>query len=395
MLILNGKCLRWSFGLEKTGLPKKNCLTGVYEMDLPIKEHLKKVIRFKNSAEKRLKYLRLDKNEAAPLFSKEFVNALREEITPDFLTAYPEVAGLQEKIAESLKCNSDNIYVTAGSDAGIKSAFEVFVEKGDRVVLLDPTYAMFYVYADIFEAELQKVSYTCDLSLSAESVIATIKEFKPKLVCIANPNSPTGTVLPSEGIKKIAQCSFENKSVLLIDEAYYPFYPVTALGLIKEFPNIIVTRTFSKAMALASARLGYVAGGDEIIEALHKVRPMYETNAFAVKFAELILDNPEVLEKNLQEVKAAKKYVETELTEMGVSYFESHANFMLLDVGSYEKSVEIGKAMKERKILIKAGFTDENLKNCIRISVGTCDDMRRFIDNFKQVIISTQCNYKS
>ncbi|MFH1846189.1 MAG: histidinol-phosphate transaminase [Candidatus Omnitrophota bacterium] len=364
-------------------------------MELPIKEHLKKVSRVKNSSEKRLDYLRLDKNEAPAVFSQEFINNLRKEITPDFLTAYPEVDILQEKIAKSLNCEKDNIYVTAGSDAGIKAAFEVFVGKGDRVVLLDPTYAMFYVYAGIFGADLERVNYNKDLTLSVDSVIEKICESKPKLACIANPNSPTGTILPPEDIRRIADCCFENKSVLLIDEAYYPFYPVTALGLIKEFPNVIVTRTFSKAMALASARVGYVAGASEIIEMLYKVRPMYETNAFAVKFAEIIMDNPEVLEQNLKEVETAKKYLESQFDELGFPYFKSYANFMLIDVGSYEKSVKIGKAMKEQKILIKAGFTDENLKNCIRISVGTREDMKRFIDNFKQVIISIQGIYKS
>ncbi|MBU0684148.1 MAG: histidinol-phosphate aminotransferase family protein, partial [Candidatus Omnitrophica bacterium] len=291
-------------------------------MDLPIKEHLKKVERFKNSAEKRLDYTRLDKNEGIAVFTEKFMDILKKEITPDFLTAYPEIYSLQEKIAKSLKCGNDNIYVTAGSDAGIKAVFEVFVEKGDVVVLLEPTYAMFYVYAGIFEAKLEKVTYDKDLSLSADSVIKKISDFKPKLVCIANPNSPTGTILPPDDIKKIALSACENKSILLIDEAYYPFYPITALELIKEFSNVIITRTFSKAMALASARLGYVVGADKIIEALRKVRPMYETNAFAAKFAEIIMNNPEVLKKNLKEVKMAKKYVESELDEMGISYFK-------------------------------------------------------------------------
>ena len=115
-------------------------------MDLPIKEHLKKVTRVKNSAVKRLDYMRLDKNEGIAVFSEEFMGILKKEITPEFLTAYPEIDSLQEKIAKSLDRETDNVYVTAGSDAGIKAAFEVFVQKGDKVLLLDPTYAIFYVY---------------------------------------------------------------------------------------------------------------------------------------------------------------------------------------------------------------------------------------------------------
>jgi len=355
-------------------------------MDLPIKEHLKKIARVENSAEKRLDYTRLDKNEGIAVFSEKFMDILKKEITPEFLTAYPEIDSLQKKIAKSLGRETDNVYVTAGSDAGIKAAFEVFVRKGDNVMLLDPTYAMFYVYAGIFEAKLVKTGFDKNLSLDAGKIIRVIEEHKPKLICIANPNSPTGTIIEPEEIEEIASSSFNAGSVLLIDEAYYPFYPVSALGLTGKYPNIIVTRTFSKAMSLASARLGYVAGAPEIIDALRKVRPMYETNAFAVKFAEIIMDNPDIINKNLEEVKRAKKYVESELDNMGIPYYKSYANFMLIDVGSYEKSVEIGKAFRVRKILIKSAFRDDNLRRCIRISIGSMEQMAGFMKNLKEVL---------
>jgi len=355
-------------------------------MDLPIKEHLRKVSRVKNSAIKRLDYMRLDKNEGVAVFPPEVIDAFRKEITPDFLAAYPEVDSLQKKIANQLGLETDNVYVTAGSDAGIKAAFEVFAGKGDSVILLDPTYAMFYVYAGIFEVELVKVGFDKNLSLDNEEIIRMIDTHKPKLICIANPNSPTGTILTSEEMEKIASHAFKQKSILLIDEAYYPFYPVSALGLIEKYPNVIVTRTFSKAMSLASARAGFAAGQVEIIEALHKVRPMYETNAFAVKFAELVMDNPEMIDKNLKEVTLAKKYVEGRLEELGLTYFKSYANFMLIDVGSFEKSVEIGKALMKKQILIKSGFCDENLKQCIRISIGSISQMENFMANLEEVL---------
>jgi len=149
---------------------------------------------------------------------------------------------------------------------------------------------------------------------------------------------------------------------------------------------VVITRTFSKAMSLASARAGFALGQEKIIEALHKVRPMYETNAFAVKFSELIMDNPEMIDKNLNEVKAAKEYVEARLGELGLKFFKSYANFILIDVGSFDKSVEVGKALMKRKILIKSGFSDENLKQCIRISMGNIDQMKNFIKNLEEVL---------
>lgn len=355
-------------------------------MELPIKEHLKKVKRVKNSTVKRLDHMRLDKNEGLAVFPPEIIDAFREEITPDFLTAYPEVDSLQGKIADQLGLGKDNIFVTAGSDAGIKAAFEVFVRKGDKVMLLDPTYAMFYVYAGVFEAELIKIRYDKNLVLDAGEISRIVEEHKPKLICIANPNSPTGTILSPEEMEKIASSTFDEGSVLLIDEAYYPFYPVSAVNLIGKYPNIIVTRTFSKAMSLASARAGFAVAQAGMIEALQKVRPMYETNAFAVKFAELIMDNPDMIDKNLKEVTSAKKYVEGRLEELGLKYFKSYANFMLIDVGSFERSVKIGRALMDRKILIKSAFSDENLKRCVRISIGSIEEMKRFIKNLEEVL---------
>ncbi|MFH1305909.1 MAG: histidinol-phosphate transaminase [Candidatus Omnitrophota bacterium] len=334
----------------------------------------------------RLEYLRLDKNEDIIGFPPEFVDALKKEITSDFLSAYPETGSLYRKIADHVGLDVKNIYVTAGSDAAIKAVFEVFVKKGDNVVLLDPTYAMFYVYADMFQARLVKISYDKDLSLSAEDVIKAIDEYAPALVCIANPNSPTGTVISPKGIKDIACAAAKHDSVVLLDEAYYPFYADSSIGLVRGNPNLVVTRTFSKAMGLASARIGFAAAGEKMIGALGKVRPMYETNAFAVKFAEVIMDNYHLVEKNLAEVKKSKRFLEEQLRAKGIPHFKSHANFILIDVGSFERSVRIGKALFDRKILIKSGFKDPALRNCIRISIGSVEQMTRFMENLEDVI---------
>jgi len=356
------------------------------DMILPIKEHLADLERVKNPAATRFGYLRLDKNENTVGFPRKFIEKLKDVIDSDFLTAYPEPGFLYRKIAEWFGCGEENVYVTAGSDAGIKAVFEVFVKKGDTVVLLDPTYAMFYVYTGMFQGNLVKIRYGKDLSLSAEDIVKAINKNMPKLVCIANPNSPTGTILPSEDIEKIVDTAACAGSIILLDEAYYPYYPVSSSGLIRRYSNLVVTRTFSKAMGLASTRLGFAAGQSGIIESLHKVRPMYETNAFAVKFAELILDNYHLVEEGISEVNKAKMYVEDQLSDLKIPYFKSYANFMLIDAGSPEDAVKIKNVLYSRKILIKAGFDDEALKSCIRISIGSVSQMEHFMKNFVEVL---------
>lgn len=356
---------------------------------IPVKAHLRNLLRIQNPMA-RAGCLRLDKNEGIIGFEEEFIESLRQEITSDFLTTYPKVNTLYQKIARWVGCNEDDIYITAGSDAGIKAMFEVFVEPGDAVALLSPTYAMFYVYTQMFQGRLIEIRYKKGLSLSTEDVLQVIYKHRPKLVCIANPNSPTGTILPQEGLKKIVDVAAGQNSVVLLDEAYYLFYPVSSINLIHDYTNLVITRTFSKAMGLAAARLGFVAGHADIIKYLQKVRPMYETNAFAVRFAELILDSPDLIEKNVQETMKGKQYLEEELDKLGIPYFKSYTNFILIDVGSFEKSVQLGNALYQEKILIRSGFKDEVLKNCIRVTIGNVKQMEFFVEKFKEAFYSLE-----
>jgi len=356
---------------------------------LPVKEHLKKLERVPNPAETRHKFLRLDKNENILGFPPEFMAILRREITPDFVNTYPELDALYEKIARWVGCHRENIYITAGSDAAIKATFEVFVEPGDKVALISPTYAMFNVYVPMFRGQLIEVSYKAGLSLSGEDILKVLGENRPKLMCLANPNAPTGTVLPLGDLKNIIVVAQEQDTVVLVDEAYYLYYPETVINLINDHPNLIVTRTFSKAMGLASVRLGFAATHLETIKYLQKVRPMYETNAFAVKLGELVLDNLYIVERNLKELRQGKKYLENELDKMSIPYFKSYTNFLLIDVGSFERSVQVRKGLYERNILIKGGFHDSVMKKYVRVTLGNIEQMKFFVDSFKEVFRST------
>jgi histidinol-phosphate aminotransferase len=356
---------------------------------IPAKQHLKSLERIRNPAA-RSGYLRLDKNEGIAGFDREFVARLREEITEDFLTTYPDVSSLYQKLARWLGCRQENIYITAGSDAAIKAAFEVFVEPGDTVALLSPTYAMTYVYIQMFRAKPVEIHYREDLSLSGEVVLQTLRENRPKLLFIPNPNSPTGTVIEQEDLRKIIEVAAEQATIALIDEAYYLFYPESAIDMINQYPGLVVTRTFSKAFGLASARLGFAAAHEKTIGFLEKVRPMYETNAFAARFAEMVLDSPEIIEKNVREVMNGKQFLESELDKLGIPHHKSYTNFILIDVGSFARSVRIGEELRRKRILIKSGFKEDLLSKCIRVTIGNQEQMALFLKEFQEVYYATE-----
>lgn len=352
---------------------------------MEIKNHLRNLERLTNP-EQRQRYLRLDKNENLATFPEAFIKTIHQKITADFISVYPEFNSLCNSIANWIGCREENIYITAGSDAAIKSAFEVFVNPDDKIALLNPTYAMYYVYTRMFQAELLKIDYKDNLSLDVKDVLRCIREKKPKLLCIANPNSPTGTIILPQDLKTIVDTASKYKTVVLVDEAYHLFYPHTVVDLITKYPNLIVTRSFSKALGLASLRLGIAVGCKTMVANLLKVRPMYETNAFAALIGKTLLDNYALVTSNVNKTLEGKAYLEKQLDKMGIKYYKSYANFIVIDVGSYRKSCQIVKEMKKRKILIGTGYKHPGLNTCIRVTVGPKEYMRKFLRELQKLL---------
>jgi histidinol-phosphate aminotransferase len=191
---------------------------------------------------------------------------------------------------------------------------------------------MFEVYADLFRGEMKKITYKSDLSLSIEEMLGSITQ-KTKLIALPNPNSPTGTIVRREDILNLLKHAEAVGVVVLIDEAYYPFYPHTTIDLIDEYQNLIVTRTFSKAFGLASVRLGFAAAHPETIKNLSKFKPIYEVNSFAVLFGCAALKHPEWIEQRVQEVLKGRRYLESEMNRLGLKTYPTYTNFMHIEVG--------------------------------------------------------------
>jgi len=351
-----------------------------------VKNPLKNLERIKNPSNKRQEYLRLDKNESTIPFPEDFILQLREEITADFLSVYPELEPFYCRLARWLEVEESSLYIAAGSDAAIKAVFEVFIEPGDNVVLISPTYAMYYVYTKMFDGRLVEIDFPEGLDLKPSDVLEVLEKNKIKLLCIANPNSPTGTIFSSSDLVKIIDAAEKKGTIVIIDEAYYGYYNNSAVSLISRYKNIVITRTFSKALGFASARVGIALGSREMIAALHKVRPMYEINAFGARCISKMLDRPEIIENNISLALEGKRYLEQELSRIGVPYFMSYANFILIDVGSFKRSAAIVQEMRNRKILIGGPFRHPCINSCIRVTVGSKGQMESFFNNLLDIL---------
>lgn len=346
-----------------------------------IKRRILNLNRFPRKSGSRRNYLRLDKNEGLVKWQRPALKWIFDSIASDEISMYPQAEALYRKLAKYLGISEENILLTNGSDGGIKSAFEAFISPGDKVLILDPTYAMYDVYIGMFGAKKVGIEFNNDFTVDSEKMLKLLSR-GIKLVAIANPNSPTGTVFSSDFLLKLIKRAGRLGAVVLIDEAYYHFYPQTLVRYVRKFRNLIVLRTFSKAWGAASLRLGYAIACKEIIDALSKVRPMYEAHMFAIKTAQYLLDHPRRLNEYLRFEKEGKKYLLEGLRGLGFASRTGYANFVL--VKAQGKRRQIYGYLKSRGILVYLPSPDSFLADYFRITTGPRPLMEKILKELKR-----------
>lgn len=349
-------------------------------MMIKIKARIKKLNRFSRVTDSRIGYVRADKNENMSAWDKKSLACIYDSIKPEEFSMYPEPACLHKKLAKYLGVKEDQVLLTNGSDGGIKSAFEILVEPGDSVAILDPTYAMYDIYIKMFGAKKISIGFDEDFRIDRKKLLGVIFR-KPRLIALANPNSPTGTVLEPDFLIELIRKAKQQGIAVLIDEAYFHFYPHTVIREVENFSNLIVLRTFSKALGAASIRLGYVVANPDIIEAFFKVRPMYEAHTFALKIAEYILDHPRRIMDYIRQESEGKKYITEGIRKMGLNVFSGAANFVLVKVGRRRK--QIYYYLKSKGVLVYLPFENTFLRDYFRITTGPKEKMEIILDKLK------------
>lgn len=348
------------------------------------KENIKKILRTPSDCMDRVgSVVRLDKNERTTPFLKKHFKEMLNSISAEEITAYPELEPFYTKLAKWLKVSRDQVLVTCGSDTGIRAVYEVYVDKGDEVLIFPPTYAMYSVYCDMFGGVKREVFYRDDLSLSMDEALSVINQ-KIKLIVIANPNH-TGTPLPPEDILRILKVAKENESLVLVDEAYYHFYKLTALPYIEEFQNLIVVRTFSKAFGIAGLRIGYLVSNKDIISQLYKVKLTHEITSVSAKMGEYLISHLEIMEDYVSDVNKGKEYLSEEFAKLGITSPKSHTNFLFAKLPRQVNAEFMVKLLRERRFSISGPFSTVPLKGFIRITVGPVKQMQDFMSVFKSV----------
>lgn len=341
------------------------------------------VVRMGDRVEIREQFVCLDKNERVDPFPESVAREMLAGLSPRCFAQYPVLEPFYEEVAAWLKLPRDWVLLTGGSDPAIRHVYEVYGRPGAVGLVLDPTFAMYDVYAKLYGIKLRRLAYDRDLRLSADQVIAALDD-QIRLVLLANPNAPTGTAFTVEELARITETAGRCGALVLVDEAYYYFYDQTALDLVARYDNLVVTRTFSKAGGLAGARLGFLVGQPRAIDFLSRVKPMYEINGVAMRLGQYLIRHDYLLWDYAHSANEGRAYLSKAFSQLGLQVFPSHANFV---VARPPAGVDIRKlvaALRERGYLIKGPFGDPPLTDCLRVTTASVPVMEAFVSVFAE-----------
>ena len=328
-----------------------------------------------------MQYVKLNTNESPFPPSKEVIEAVNS-IEVSRLNLYPDptAKGLKEKLAKRYGVERENVFVSNGSDDILNFAFMAFCDDTTGVTYPSISYGFYEVYAALYSLDAKETPLKEDFSIDISDYFNA-----GRTVVIANPNAPTGLLLPKEDIKKILDTNKDN--VVLIDEAYIDFGGESCVDLIHTYPNLLVVRTFSKSRCLAGARLGFAIASKELISDLEKIKfstNPYNINRLSLIAGECAIDSDDYYFERAKENIAAREYTVDELKKRNFTMTDSYANFIFAkheSIGGEELYLEL----KSRGVLVRH-FSKAEIADYNRITIGTKEQMTALISAVDDIL---------
>jgi histidinol-phosphate aminotransferase len=318
--------------------------------------------------------LRLDFNENTFAPSPKVFEKLRK-LTAEGLTIYPEREPMEHVVAAQLGLRPAEVLLTNGVDEAIHLLACAFLEAEDEVLLCTPSFFMYDVSCSMMTSKITRVQADDSFEFPLQRFLAAITP-RTKLICVASPNNPTGQIVSRADILRI--CEAAPQAVVFADEAYFHFFGETSLEDVPAVPNLIVGRTFSKAYGLANLRIGLLAGADRVIGFVRKVSSPYNVNGIALAVLPEALADETYLQWYVAQVTAGRERVYAALEALGVRYWKSAANFVLMDIGTKHK--ELCAATREHGVLLRDRSADPGCEGYVRITIGVEEHVTRGLE---------------
>jgi histidinol-phosphate aminotransferase len=327
----------------------------------------------------RIEKLRLDFNENTVGCSPRVVEALRSGLSPETLAVYPDYAKVKRTLSAFFEVSPEELLLTNGTDEAIQVLVNTYVDDGDEVAILRPSYAMYRFYAEVAGAKIVEVAYEPPaLTFPFDALQAAITP-ATRAVLISNPNNPTGTATGLEQIELIL--NHARQAAVLIDEAYYEFCGITALGWLQKYPNLFVSRTFSKVYGMAAMRMGCLFSHRDNIQFLHKAQSPYSVNTLAAMAAEAAVADTAYVADYVSEALASRTMLEAGLDRLGIGHAPSAANFVLGYFG--QRAIEVRDALRDHAILVRDRSYE--IPGGVRITTGTREQTRRVLAELERI----------
>lgn len=289
---------------------------------------------------------------------------------------YPagEPRDLTKSLSNYTRMPEDNIIVSSSSNELILTLLIACCNSGDPITIVSPTFSVYPRAARAMNIAVDAVPLKKDFEFDTQRIVDSAK--KSRLVILASPNNPTGTVISLEAVEEIAAST---NALVVIDEAYYEFYEKSAQVLIEKFPNLAVLRTFSKALQSAGIRLGYLLAQETIISQLKKVKLPFSVGFFQQAAGEIILENFYLYAPNIKQIKAERSRVFQQMHQInGIEPIPSQANFILFRTTAIPSGT-LYNILRENGILVRA-YDSPDLSGMLRVSIGTPKENDTFLD---------------
>jgi histidinol-phosphate aminotransferase len=324
--------------------------------------------------------LSLDLNENMLGCSPRVLARLRTLSTED-VARYPQRDVGERVVAGFLNVDPEQVLLTNGVDETLCVLFATYLREDSDLILSDPTFVMYPIFGQAFGAQLVRVSAGEDFAFPTAEILSRISP-RTHVIAIANPNNPTGTVAPPADLLRILEAAPD--AAVLIDEAYFEFYGETMLRELPRHKNLFIARTFSKAYGLAGLRLGVLMGPPEQIGYIRRFCSPFNVNAVALAcLGEAVADQAFVREYVTQ-VKQGRDRITKLCQELGLRFWPSSANFVLVRVGgSAEAFVE---ATQKRGVMVRDSSSDPGCEGCVRITVPTSEQMDAVLEAIHQTL---------
>jgi len=350
---------------------------------IPVRKAVLGLAQYNAPEEGRAGKLRLDFNENTVGCSPAVLRAL-SRMTAKEMAIYPEYQVTTKRLAKFFCVRPAEMHLTNGIDDALHLIADTFINPGDSVLVVEPTFDMYRFFAQLAGARVVALRYDEEMRFPVEDAIRILRQPSkrcPRVLYIANPNNPTGTLVPREELSRILLAA--SRTLVLVDEAYFDFAGLTILPWIRRYSNLLVARTFSKSAGLAALRVGCLFGKPEILAAMRRACTPYPVNSAALVAAVAAIGDPRFLRNYTGEVLQSRAMLEKGLIRLGARVYPSSANFVLVDFGPVAR--RLVRSLERKGILVR-GRRDFPREGFVRISAGTRADTRKVLRAIEEIL---------